>query len=36
MKRRIDMDEFYRCETRERFQRAERSFNFNREMDVSK
>jgi hypothetical protein len=29
----IDMDEVYRNETRERFQRAQRSFEFAREME---
>ena len=32
----IDMDEVYRSETRERFLRAERSMEFAREMDASK
>ena len=36
MKRRIDMEDVYRSETRERFQRAQRSFEFNNIMERSK
>ena len=36
MKRRIDMEDVYRNETRERFLRAQRSFDFHMEMNASK
>jgi hypothetical protein len=32
----IDLDEVYRNETRERFQRALRNMEFNREMEATK
>jgi hypothetical protein len=34
--RKIDMDEVYRNETRIRFQRAERSMEFSREMEATR
>jgi hypothetical protein len=36
MQRRINMDDIYRSEVRERFLRAERSMEFNMEMAASK